>query len=31
VQHGPVTFVYVQEGEDYRLAHLHFANYEIEN
>ncbi len=24
---GPVTFVYVQEGDEYRLAHLHFANY----
>lgn len=29
VQHGPVTFVYVLEEGDYRLAHLHFANYEV--
>lgn len=27
VQRGPVTFVYVQQGDEYRLAHLHFANY----
>ena len=27
VQRGPVTFVYVRKGEDYRLAHLNFANY----
>jgi len=27
VQRGPVTFVYVARGEEYRLAHLHFANY----
>ena len=31
VQHGPVTFVYVLEGSDYRLAHLHFANYELKS
>jgi ketosteroid isomerase-like protein len=27
IQHGPVTFVYVREGEAFKLAHLHFANY----
>ena len=27
VQRGPVTFVYVKTGEEYRLAHLNFANY----
>ncbi len=27
VQRGPVTFVYVKKGEEYRLAHLNFANY----
>jgi ketosteroid isomerase-like protein len=27
IQHGPVTFVYAQEGEEFKLAHLHFANY----
>jgi hypothetical protein len=27
-QRGPMTFVYVRVGEEYRLAHLHFANYE---
>ncbi len=27
VQHGPVTFVYAREGEEFKLAHLHFANY----
>jgi hypothetical protein len=26
-QRGPVTFVYVPQGDEYRLAHLHFANY----
>jgi len=26
-QRGPMTFVYVSQGDDYRLAHLHFANY----
>lgn len=24
---GPVTFVYVKQGDEYRLAHLNFANY----
>ena len=27
VQRGPVTFVYAKRGKEYRLAHLHFANY----
>jgi ketosteroid isomerase-like protein len=27
VQRGPVTFVYVQKGDGYRLAHLNFGNY----
>lgn len=27
VQHGPVTIVYVKEGDEYRIAHMHFANY----
>ena len=26
-QRGPMTMVYVWEGEDYRIAHLHFAAY----
>lgn len=26
-QRGPMTAVYVWTGEEYRLAHLHFANY----
>jgi ketosteroid isomerase-like protein len=26
-QHGPMTLVYVKSGKEYRLAHLHFANY----
>lgn len=28
ISRGPVTFVYVQEEEEYRLAHLHFSEYE---
>ena len=28
ITRGPVTFVYVQDGKEYRLAHLHFADYE---
>ncbi len=28
VQRGPFTFVYVQQGETYKLAHLNFGNYE---
>ncbi len=28
ISHGPVTFVYVQEEGEYRLAHLHFSEYE---
>ena len=31
VQRGPVTFVYVQKGNEYKLIHLHFANYLDEN
>lgn len=27
VQRGPVTFVYVKQGEEFRIAHMHFANY----
>jgi hypothetical protein len=27
VQRGPVTFVYVKKGGEYRLAHLNFGNY----
>jgi len=27
LQRGPVTFVYVRKEDEYRLAHLHFANY----
>ena len=26
-QRGPLTFVYVKRGEEYRLAHLNFGNY----
>lgn len=26
-QRGPMTLVYVDTGSEYRLAHLHFANY----
>lgn len=29
--HGPVTFVYVKQGDEYRLAHLNFANYPDKN
>jgi hypothetical protein len=29
-QHGPMTFVYVLKDGAFRLAHLNFANYEIE-
>lgn len=29
-QRGPMTFVYVLDGSEFRLAHLHFANYESE-
>ncbi len=28
---GPVTFVYVKQGDEYRLAHLNFANYPGKN
>ena len=31
IQHGPMTFVYVQTGGEFRLAHLHFANYEVDS
>jgi hypothetical protein len=30
-QHGPMTLVYVQKGDRFRLAHLNFANYEVES
>ncbi|MFQ5792438.1 MAG: hypothetical protein ACE5JI_18365 [Acidobacteriota bacterium] len=26
-QRGPLTFVYVRAGDEYRLAHVHFASY----
>jgi hypothetical protein len=29
-QHGPMTFVYVEKDGEFRLAHLNFGNYEIE-
>lgn len=28
IERGPVTFVYVQKENEYRLAHMHFADYE---
>lgn len=28
IQRGPVTFIYVQKGDDWRIAHVHFAEYE---
>jgi hypothetical protein len=27
VQRGPVTLVYVQSGDERRIAHAHFSNY----
>jgi len=27
VQRGPMTMVYLLEGEEYRIVHMHFANY----
>jgi hypothetical protein len=27
VQRGPMTIVYVQADDEYRIAHMHFANY----
>jgi hypothetical protein len=27
IQCGPVTLVYVQTGDEYRIAHAHFSNY----
>lgn len=27
VQRGPVTFVYTRKGDNFRLIHVHFANY----
>ena len=27
VMRGPVTYLYVRQGEEYRLAHLNFGNY----
>lgn len=26
-QRGPVTIVYVQQGDEYRIAHMNFSNY----
>jgi ketosteroid isomerase-like protein len=26
-QRGPVTMVYVKEGDEYRIVHCHFSNY----
>jgi hypothetical protein len=31
IQHGPMTFVYVQKSGEFRLAHLNFSNYEIDS
>ena len=28
IQRGPVTFVYVQKGNEYRIAHVNFGKYE---
>jgi len=28
IQRGPVTFLYVQKGSEYRIAHVNFGNYE---
>jgi hypothetical protein len=28
IQRGPVTFVYVQKADEWRIAHVHFAEYE---
>ena len=28
VQKGPVTIVYAKSGDEYRIVHMHFANYE---
>lgn len=28
ISRGPVTFVYIQEEKEYRLAHLHFSEYD---
>jgi ketosteroid isomerase-like protein len=28
LQRGPTTFVYVRVGNEYRIAHVHFGNYE---
>jgi hypothetical protein len=27
LQRGPMTIVYLWEGEEYRIVHMHFANY----
>lgn len=27
IQRGPVTIVYLQQGEEYRIAHMNFSNY----
>ena len=31
VQRGPVTIVYVKQGEEFRITHMHFANYPQKN
>ncbi|MBN2246047.1 MAG: hypothetical protein JW755_09410 [Candidatus Aminicenantes bacterium] len=28
IQRGPVTIVYVQQGDSYRIAHMNFSNYQ---
>lgn len=30
-QRGPVTIVYVQQGDEYRIAHMNFSNYRGES
>ena len=30
IQRGPVTIVYVRQGEAYRIAHMNFSNYPTE-
>lgn len=30
VQRGPVTIVYVRQGEAYRIAHMNFSNYQAD-
>lgn len=31
LQRGPVTIVYVKKGGEFRIAHMHFANYPEKN